>query len=246
MGEYAIRKSDGADIKIGTCESMYYMTFRQWANKDIFGGDTPTKDVLKHINFRLPRLDEKDIKVGDFEHFQAQPLPLFLKRYRNKIDNSLNVGTTDSDKFKHWDFEESDFTKEIRQICFDNSGFIQMAAKMQYPHDKEKWGFEETAGILASVPCYHGFTTEDPKGFGYNGFNSHVLAVMRVAAREIDGVYKAVAVIGCRACGSTIFSVDIDELMENFGITEDNRPGFWYLINELEYMQTWLDENMNK
>lgn len=248
MGEYAIRKSDGVDIKIGTCESMYYMTFRQWANGDVIGGDTPTKKYLKHIDFRLPRLDEKDIQVGDFEHYQAQPLPLLLKRYRNKIDGSLNVRTTDSDKFRYYDFEESDFTKEINKYCFENEGCIQMVAKMQYPRDKEKHGYEETAGISASVPCYHGFTaeTEERKGFGYNGFNSHVLAVMRIAAREIDGEYKAMAVIGCRVCGSTIFSIDIDGLMENFGITEDNRPGFWYLVNELDYMQNWLDENMNK
>jgi hypothetical protein len=67
---------------------------------------------------------------------------------------------------------------------------------------------------------------------------------MRIAAREDEGKYKAMAVIGCRACGSTIFSITIDELMENFEVTEENRPGFWYLINELDFMQTWLDENM--
>ena len=27
MGEYAIRKSDGESIKIGTCEDMYYLRY---------------------------------------------------------------------------------------------------------------------------------------------------------------------------------------------------------------------------
>lgn len=246
MGEYAIRKIDGQEIKIGTCESMYYMTFRQWAEKQVIGGDTPSKNLLNAINFRLPRLDERAILPGDFDTYRAQPIPLFLKRYRNKHNNKLYVDTHYDSRYRHYDYEESDFAKEIKGICHHSKGHIQVQAKMTFPHDREKWGFDETAGILVSIPCYHGFTFENelPKEMGYNGFNTHVLAAMRIAARLDNGKYKACAVIGCRVCGDTIFSITIDELKENFEVTTQNKPNYYYMLNELEYMQNWLDKNM--
>jgi hypothetical protein len=158
----------------------------------------------------------------------------------------LYTNTHSEPDYTHYDYEESNFTKEVKEICLDNSGIIQVSAKMTFPHNSEKWGFEETAGILASIPCYHGFTIDKlPENMGYNGFNTHVLAVMRIAARKDDsGKLKACAVIGCRACGDTVFSVTIDELKENFEVTTSNEPDFYYLLNELEYMQIWIDRNM--
>jgi hypothetical protein len=246
MGEYAIRKCDGQEVKIGTCASMYYMTFRQWAAGDVIGGDTPTKKHLNSIDFRLPRPDEENILVGDFEEYRAKPIPLFLKRYRNKKNGKLYTNTHSDPDYTHYDYEESNFTSEIKEICFDNWGVIQVSAKMKFPHNREKWGFEETAGIHANIPCYHGFTSDKlPEKMGYNGFNTHVLAVMRIAARKDDsGKLKACAVIGCRACGDTVFSVTIDELKENFEVTTSNEQDFYYLLNELEYMQMWIDRNM--
>lgn len=240
MGEYAIRKCDKQEIKIGTCESMYYMTFAQWARGEVIGGDTPHKKILKHINFRLPRADEQDILPGDFEEPHAQPIELFLKAYKHKETGKLEVTPEGS----YYEYEESEFTKEIREICIENKGIIQVEGKMTFPRAIKYSSYDEKTGIIANIPCYHGFTSDLPKGFFYNGFNSHVLAVMTIAARIRDGKYKACAIIGCRACGRTIFSITKDELKENFWVTTSNEVDFYYLLNELDYMQMWLDKNM--
>lgn len=61
MGEYAKRLSDGRDIKIGTCKSMYYARYEQ--RKDF---EYPYK--LEDCVWRLPMPSEDGVKVGDFEN----------------------------------------------------------------------------------------------------------------------------------------------------------------------------------
>jgi hypothetical protein len=67
MGEYAIRKSDGQRVKIGTCESMYYLRYED-RNKVTHesGNVDPMKDA-ESLRFRLPFLDEDEIQPGDYE-----------------------------------------------------------------------------------------------------------------------------------------------------------------------------------
>lgn len=60
MGEYAIRKSDGAEIKIGCCEAMYYCRYDQI--KDI-EYDYSTDNCF----WRMPFPSEDGIEVGDYE-----------------------------------------------------------------------------------------------------------------------------------------------------------------------------------
>ena len=68
MGEYAIRKSDGAQVKIGTCESMYYLRADQIGMVDAQGGscDVGDPEVWPHVRFRFPFPDEDNILPGDF------------------------------------------------------------------------------------------------------------------------------------------------------------------------------------
>jgi len=70
MGEYAIRKSDKQEIKIGTCESMYYMRYED-RNKviPIYGNVDP----MKHYNlfYRLPIPEEDHLSVGEYSY----PMP---------------------------------------------------------------------------------------------------------------------------------------------------------------------------
>lgn len=63
MGEYAIRKSDGARIKIGTCELMYYLRYedRNKVRKEPNSLDPAT---CTDIRFRLPFPDEDSILPG--------------------------------------------------------------------------------------------------------------------------------------------------------------------------------------
>lgn len=61
MGEYAKRKIDGVDIKIGTCESMYYCRYEQ-RNDVVYPYDTT------NFYWRIPTPDEDGIKPGDFDY----------------------------------------------------------------------------------------------------------------------------------------------------------------------------------
>lgn len=68
MSENAHRKSDGQRIKIGTCESMYYLRFSQRADVDYRWpalSDDPEK--LDPFLYRFPDPKEDGIKPGEYE-----------------------------------------------------------------------------------------------------------------------------------------------------------------------------------
>jgi hypothetical protein len=66
MGEYAIRKSDNVEVKIGTCESMYYLRADQRSQvRHLEGNVHPERDAHS-IRFRFPFPDEDTIAPGDF------------------------------------------------------------------------------------------------------------------------------------------------------------------------------------
>ena len=65
MGEYATRK-DNTQIKIGTCESMYYVRYEDFKNlRDITCGSNP-----EGLIFRLPFPDEDGIGIGEYEDYK--------------------------------------------------------------------------------------------------------------------------------------------------------------------------------
>ncbi len=69
MGEYAIRKSDGERIKIGTCEDMYYLRFSDRHLVQAQPGNVdPVKDV-EHLRFRLPFPDEDHVLPGNYDDY---------------------------------------------------------------------------------------------------------------------------------------------------------------------------------
>lgn len=77
MGEYAIRTSDRTDIKIGTCESMYYLRFEdrdKITAKPNNVNPRLDKDAGQLL-FRLPFPDEDNILPGDYQdHERGQRL----------------------------------------------------------------------------------------------------------------------------------------------------------------------------
>lgn len=60
MGEYAKRLRDGANIKIGTCSSMYYCRYDQ---RNLIDYGYSTNNLL----WRIPAIEEDGIEVGEFE-----------------------------------------------------------------------------------------------------------------------------------------------------------------------------------
>lgn len=61
MGEYATRKIDSKEFKIGTCENMFNCRFNQI-------GDVVYPYMSDNLYWRIPTLDEDGIKPGDFNH----------------------------------------------------------------------------------------------------------------------------------------------------------------------------------
>jgi hypothetical protein len=76
MGEYAIRKSDNQEIKIGTCENMYYLRYSDRDMVTALEGnvDPMDEDTVKQLRFRLPFPDEDNIKPGEYEPFRGAQL----------------------------------------------------------------------------------------------------------------------------------------------------------------------------
>lgn len=65
MGEYAKRKSDGIKVKIGTCESMYYLRYedRNKVEKIPHSLDASRE---KNLFWRIPFPDEDNIGIGEY------------------------------------------------------------------------------------------------------------------------------------------------------------------------------------
>jgi hypothetical protein len=69
VGEYARRKSDGAEIKIGTCENLYYLRADQVDQVEPLPNSLDASDpaIWPHVRFRFPWPDEDNEAPGDFE-----------------------------------------------------------------------------------------------------------------------------------------------------------------------------------
>jgi hypothetical protein len=65
VGEYTRRKSDNVEIKIGTCESMYYL---RWDNrKDVYNNYNVLSDT--DLRYRIPFPDEDDVPIGEYTEY---------------------------------------------------------------------------------------------------------------------------------------------------------------------------------
>lgn len=66
MGEYATRRNDGAYIKTGTCESLYYL---RWDDIDKVKPDGSYSLREPGLWFRLPFSDEDHLQPGDYSDY---------------------------------------------------------------------------------------------------------------------------------------------------------------------------------
>lgn len=68
MGEYARRKTDGRDVKIGTCESLYYLRWEdRHAVEHIPGNINAGRDY--DLRWRLPFPDEDTVALGAYDEY---------------------------------------------------------------------------------------------------------------------------------------------------------------------------------
>lgn len=71
MGEYALRLSDRTEVKIGTCEDMYYLRADQRRQVSAIPNSLdPNSDVALSIRFRFPWPDEDGTAPGEFDPFE--------------------------------------------------------------------------------------------------------------------------------------------------------------------------------
>ena len=68
MGEYA--QFQGSEIKIGTCEDMYYLRFQQRheVTSLLNSVDLEDLDTLQQLRFRFPFPEEDSIEPGAFDN----------------------------------------------------------------------------------------------------------------------------------------------------------------------------------
>ena len=66
MGEYAKRKIDGCEVKIGTCESMYYLRYEQ--RNEVVYNFQPNKGKHTEWLWRIPVPFEDNMLPGDYEY----------------------------------------------------------------------------------------------------------------------------------------------------------------------------------
>jgi hypothetical protein len=80
MGEYGIRLRDGAEIKFGTCESMYYLRYDD-RRKVVSDGHSLNPETEKNLFWRIPFPDEDKVLPGDYkDHDRGEAL------YKEKTD----------------------------------------------------------------------------------------------------------------------------------------------------------------
>lgn len=173
MGEYAIRKSDNVEIKIGTCEEMYYLRFEdRFAVTHKPGNVDPVADAGE-LRFRLPFPDEDDLKPGEYQDYNRG-----LRLYRK------------NDKPDYYDHE--------RKPVFGYSDFTNVP-----DNDPGRIQLHHESGLLLSVVCHHGAKLPEAGteiSTSWNGKSwSAELSMLRGVKRE-DGTIRVFPVVKCRHC----------------------------------------------
>jgi hypothetical protein len=183
MGEYAKRKSDGQEIKIGTCEDMYYIRFEDRFKVSPLDGNTDISREPEGCRFRLPFPDEDNILPGDYEDFNRG-----LRLYK-RLPCDWCAGSG----------KNLTFAEDCRR-CGGN-GF-DGHSDFQY-EDLKPGSFQITheSGLLFSVPCHHGMKLPDlgPVKPCWNGKSwATVLSSIRVVRDGLE--LKTFPVVRCRFC----------------------------------------------
>lgn len=89
MGEYARRKRDGVEVKIGTCSDMYYIRYED-RDKVARLQNSLDCSVEFNLRWRLPFPDEDKVKIGEYEDYCRGCGLSGFNDYDGMIDN---VGT---------------------------------------------------------------------------------------------------------------------------------------------------------
>ena len=190
MGEYAIRNSDRAEIKIGTCEDMYYLRFED--RHEITGkrgNVNPSRDAeCDGLRFRLPFPDEDHLRPGDYCDYNRGE-----RLYKYEPCSFCKGGTVDyyKDGCPHCQGTR----KEPYCTDFADPDTLESPGTFQMYHKQ--------SGLIFSVPCYHGMKLPDlgpnvKPGWNGKGY-AFELSSLRCVEEEPNRL-KLYPVIRCRFC----------------------------------------------
>ena len=175
MGEYAKRKSDGVEIKIGTCESMYYIRFEDRHAVSHLEGNTDVSCHPEDNRFRLPFPDEDSVPIGQYDPYNRSQ-----KLYRVIEDARGN---------EHTEWFEDALDEETK------ASMLAQPMTMQLHH--------AASGLLLNVPCYHGIKLPEV-GAGSSAFwngknpsNIELSSLRVVLENEELAIYPVVRCVHC-------------------------------------------------
>jgi len=181
MGEYAIRKSGGQEVKIGTCEQMYYLRFEDREKVEHLSGNVdPVKDCGE-LRFRLPFPDEDDIAIGEYKNYSRG-----LCLYKYDVCTFCNgEGKTHGGNYQCSRCQGNG--KEPYCTDFSDPETLSDPGSFQMSH---------RSGLLLSVPCYHGMKLPFENAHWNGKTHSFELASLRPVGSGIL-VYP---VVRCQHC----------------------------------------------
>ncbi len=183
MGEYAERISDGEEVKIGTCESMYYLRFED-RNKvrHVSGNVNPSRDSeAGQLLFRLPFPDEDGVLIGEYD-----PPERGLRLWRELPCAWCKGSGGDCQRCKGKGHDGTEDFADPETVS--DPGIIQL---------------HNDSGILVNLPCYHGHQLPELGGGAkafWNGKSWH-LELAWVRAVYETGRLHLFPVVHCRFCG---------------------------------------------
>jgi hypothetical protein len=173
MGEYATRRSDRQQIKIGTCENMYYLRWDDIAKVSI---DYSLRQP--GLRFRLPFPDEDQLQPGEYNDFN--------RGYRL-------LPCTDS-KATEWPLATECQAPGQRpaEVPFTVEGAEESPGLFQMHHP---------SGLLINVSCRHGAVlpegSKDLRPF-WNGKDPYPWELCMIKNHENEGLLP---IVRCRHCG---------------------------------------------
>lgn len=152
MGEYAKRKSDGERIKIGTCESMYYLRYE---DKDKV---TPDLGSCFGVYYRIPFVDEDGMRLGDYpDPFRG------LRLYKERDESGYYESFADPETVKYPGTIQ--LTHEcgllVNVKCFHGEKLPESSEDVKAHWNGKSWSYElahikDTGnGLVPVVHCRH-------------------------------------------------------------------------------------------
>ena len=150
MSELAIRKSDNTEIKIGTCETMYYLRFED-KNKV-----TPDKNSGFGWFWRIPFPDEDHILPGDYKNHQ-RGYRLYQSR-KHGCDDFVDESTVNEPGIIQLHHESGLL---LNVLCYHGHKLPETTGDMKAFWNGKSWNFElvhireDNGNLFPVVWCRH-------------------------------------------------------------------------------------------